>query len=399
LGAASGVLLTELRVTASRRSRPLSVLCELTHACNVDCEHCYLDLAPDRVIGAMTTDEWKRVFDELAAAGCLFLTLSGGELLVRRDWFELATHARSLSFALRLYSNATLIDDANADRIASLSVIGVDVSLLGGTAATHDAIARKPRAFERTLAGVKRLRDRGVPVLFKTVVMESNAHEVSEVRQLAASLGCDAYFDLEVTPKNNGSRAPVALRTAVATVRQVLADPEMAAALHTEPVRVSPAVLAGSPCGAGRTGCQIGPTGDVFPCVQWTKPVGNVRASSFASVWYGSADLARVRSQRVGDMTVCTGCALFETCSPCMALSLLENGNLDGPSPTKCHATWVRAQARGIEGRPAGLPADVTLASLVQPSGALVQLGTRGDRTVGSKGAAQSVASGTNRSR
>jgi MoaA/NifB/PqqE/SkfB family radical SAM enzyme len=163
---------------AERRSVPISVAVELTHACNLDCEMCYLDLQPDKKIGALSTEEWKDVFEQLAQAGCLFLIMTGGELLLRRDWFELATHARSLGFALRLYTNATLIDDATADRIASLRPLGVEVSLHGARAETQDRIARKTGSFDKVMRGVGLLRDRGVPVLLKCVVSRHNFREI-----------------------------------------------------------------------------------------------------------------------------------------------------------------------------------------------------------------------------
>src|SRR5580704_13336325 len=104
----------DMFVRAQRKNVPITALVELTHACNLRCEHCYLDLLSDATIGALSTAEWKRVFGELARAGCLFLTLSGGEMLTRRDWFELACHARELGFALRLFTNAVLIDERAA---------------------------------------------------------------------------------------------------------------------------------------------------------------------------------------------------------------------------------------------------------------------------------------------
>src|SRR5215471_4660046 len=116
----------ELFAAAERREVPLSALIELTHACNLDCEQCYLDLVPDRQIGALTTAEWKRILRELCDEGCLYLTISGGEPLARGDFFELASYARGLGFALRIFTNGTLVDDESADRIAALAPLGVE---------------------------------------------------------------------------------------------------------------------------------------------------------------------------------------------------------------------------------------------------------------------------------
>src|SRR5215471_6588531 len=138
----------ELFAAAERREVPLSALIELTHACNLDCEQCYLELLPDRQIGALTTDEWKRILRQLADEGCLYLTISGGEPLARRDFFELAEFARRLGFALRIFTNGTLCDDAAADRIAALAPLAVEISLHAACAKIHDAITRRAGSFD-----------------------------------------------------------------------------------------------------------------------------------------------------------------------------------------------------------------------------------------------------------
>jgi radical SAM protein with 4Fe4S-binding SPASM domain len=358
-------------------ARPVAAHLELTHACNEDCEHCYLDLLPDKKIGALDTSEWKRIFDELAEEGCLFLTFSGGEVLVRRDWEELARYARSLGFALRLFTNASLVTEQVADRIAAVKPMQVDVSLLGGTAATHDAITRRRGSFAKTLAGVRRLRARGLRVLLKCVAMKKNIAEHPLILAIGEELGCEVAFDMEVTPKNNGSQAPTELTVegegALEASRLVGGDEEGDDAQEKEPRE---ARLRNAPCAAGHRYVHIGPTGDVFPCTSWTKPLGNLRQTSFRELWNTNPMLKEVRAKRVGDFPTCARCELLTVCNPCMALSLLEQGNLEGPSPTKCRGTEARAKARGMAGEAAGFKEGLfpRAAGALQPSDGLVQL-------------------------
>src|SRR6478735_2820847 len=74
-------------------SAPLSALFELTGRCNLDCSHCYLDIAhpPEE----LSTAEAIAVVDQLADVGTMFLMLTGGELFLRPDALVIAAHARS----------------------------------------------------------------------------------------------------------------------------------------------------------------------------------------------------------------------------------------------------------------------------------------------------------------
>jgi len=79
-------LLEELNVKAMALGVPLSVQLDLTWRCNEHCVHCYLDHDGQ---GEMNTAEIKDVLRQLAESGTFFLSISGGEPLLRRDCFEI----------------------------------------------------------------------------------------------------------------------------------------------------------------------------------------------------------------------------------------------------------------------------------------------------------------------
>ena len=85
------VLVAEMAAKALKLSIPLSVQLDLTYRCNERCVHCYLDHDDH---GEMTTAEIKELLDQMAEAGVFYLTISGGEILMRRDFFEILEHAR-----------------------------------------------------------------------------------------------------------------------------------------------------------------------------------------------------------------------------------------------------------------------------------------------------------------
>ena len=181
-------LMHEMGNRALELGIPLGVQLDLTYRCNERCVHCYLDHEDH---GEMTTAEIVGLLRQLADAGVFFLTLSGGEIFMRPDFFEILEEARRLTFSVKLKTNAVMVRPARARRIAQLGVESVQISVYSHKEETHDAITKLPGSLRRTLEGARMLRDEGVKVSFANVLMKHNSGDYPEVKALAESLGIE----------------------------------------------------------------------------------------------------------------------------------------------------------------------------------------------------------------
>src|SRR5712691_227938 len=161
-------LMDRVRDRAFAERIPLAVHFDLTYRCNERCVHCYLDHEDH---GEMTTAEVKDVLDQLAASGTLFLTFSGGELLLRKDFFELLAYARRLQFDVKIKTNAILIKEADAVRIRDLGVRQVQISVYSHRPDVHDAITKVRGSLDRTIAAIRFLAACGLKVTIANVLM------------------------------------------------------------------------------------------------------------------------------------------------------------------------------------------------------------------------------------
>ena len=149
----------------------VTTACPHTKATFLRCIHCYV-VKDDRP--ELETSKIKDILKQLAASGTLYLTLSGGEILTRRDFFEIAENARKLHFALRLLTNGTLIDVEVADRIAALNPESVQVSIYGVQPEVHDGITTVSGSLARAIKAAKMLRERKVKLRIGNVLMKQN---------------------------------------------------------------------------------------------------------------------------------------------------------------------------------------------------------------------------------
>lgn len=358
-------LMQQLNGKALALGVPLSAHLDVTYRCNERCEHCYLE-HDDR--GEMSKAEIARLLREMADAGVFFLTLSGGEPLIRRDCFEIIEDARSLGFNVKLKTNAVLIREKEAQRLRALGVEQVQISLYSHRAEVHDGITKLPGSLHRTVAGIRRLRAAGLKVTLANVLMKKNIHDGDGVRSLAAELGAHYTVDPTITPMLNGDTSILGLRVAADELRQVFTNSDLVgdvAEFCAVPGPVDEDMLEGLPCSAGHTSCYVSPYGDFYPCVQFPLSCGNVRSQGFRDIWENSPQLAEVRSIRGKHLSTCSSCSHLGTCTRCPGLAYME-GNMRGPSSADCEKSFVRTGVTPASFLLAGKSPSPAISSLVQ---------------------------------
>jgi len=334
-------LVAEMGVKALRLGVPLAVQLDLTYRCNERCIHCYLDHDDH---GEMTTAEITGLLDQMAEAGVFYLTLSGGEILMRRDFFPILEHARARTFCVKLKSNAVMIRQQEAERIRALGVEQVQISLYSHRPEVHDDITKLPGSLERTLAGVRRLKAAGLRVIFADVLMRQNFQDYAGVKALAAEVGAEFTLDPTITPMMDGDRSILNLNVDPAALRQVFRNESLVGNVEefcAPPTGADEETLNSLPCSAGHTACYVSPYGEVYPCVQFPLPCGNVRRQRFLDIWRDSPQLREVRSITLRDMPSCSKCAHGGSCTRCPGLAYLE-GDMRGPSYQDCEKSYAR---------------------------------------------------------
>jgi radical SAM protein with 4Fe4S-binding SPASM domain len=334
-------LLEEVTERALKLNVPLSVQLDLTYRCNERCVHCYLD---HQDYGEMNTAEIKHLLEEMAEAGVFILTLSGGEIMLRKDFFEILEYARrQLTFCVKLKTNAILIRAQEAAHIRELGVESIQISIYSHRPEIHDAITLVPGSLKRSLEAARFLKSQGLRVIFANILMVQNLQDYQGVRALAAEMGIESTLDPTITPMMDGDRSVLSLNIDRGSLHQLFRDESMV--IDTDEscgVEITEQdTLQHLPCSASHTTCYVSPYGDVFPCVQFPLPTGNVRKERFIDIWRYSDRMNQVRAIRLKDLTTCTSCAHVSSCSRCPGLAYME-GNMRGPSSQDCEKSFAR---------------------------------------------------------
>lgn len=329
-------LLSAITRKAEQARVPLDVHLELTYRCNAQCVHCYCALPPGADASArpeeLSADEMARLLDDLADLGCLYLTFSGGEVLVRPDLFEILAHAKRRGFAFRVYTNGIALTEERVARLAALEPLTVEVSLYSADPVVHEGITRVPGSFQRVVENVRRLKAHSLRVCLKTVIMKPNLAGLERTHALGQELGVFTHsYGCELSPRISGDpHAPERYQLDEGELYDYLASPVWRPALTPVPDGSPEAAARAHPaCAPGVNGCCIDPYGTVFPCVALRIPMGSIREVPFRRLWASPPPSiqAFLDAKTYADLPECRACELTPFCRRCHGDHLLEGGS------------------------------------------------------------------------
>jgi radical SAM protein with 4Fe4S-binding SPASM domain len=342
-----------LHMRARERRLPINGTIEVTHRCPLNCSHCYNNLpVGDReaLRGELSTDELRRVIDEIADAGGLWLLFTGGEIFARQDFLEIYAHAKQRGFLITLFTNGTQITPAIADYLAEWPPFAVEITLYGRTRETYERLTGVPGSFDRCVRGIQLLKERRLPLKLKTVAVTINRHEIGDMQRFATELGVEFKFDGMINARIDCSHSPLEVRLTPAELVELdLEEPmreqewaKLAARGAAAPAHSDENVYH---CGGGVSSFSVDPEGKLSICVLSQQDMFDLRKGSFQEGW--NEFLGKVRKKAITRHTKCTDCRIRDLCSTCAATAELEHGDAETPVDYFCEVAHMRAHAVG----------------------------------------------------
>ena len=370
---------------------PFEIVWNFTYSCNLKCKHCYEDAGFHRP--ELTTDQALTAIDNLsriANVGLPALSFSGGEPLLRKDFFEVAAYAKKKIPYISIATNGTLLTKDNVKKLKEVCVDYVEISLDGASKGVHESFRRVSGCFEKTMKGIRNCIDENLDTCIATTAHKENLDEILKIMELAEELGArfmhfnyiptgraKKHMELDLNPKERFllletmGRKILDLyvrakeeeerngKTNISVDRVFSTCPQFASVVrklarekgYNYTVSAHYAAKKGvenvanflGGCGAGRLYVGLEPNGDIKPCVFFPTNkdtvLGNILEDDFEYIWDNDEVLWKLRTREKlesckinGQTNGCGNCEDKYICGGCRARSYgYFNGNVNAP--------------------------------------------------------------------
>lgn len=313
----------------------------LTKRCNLRCEHCYISagrVTRDEALGELSTEECLQVIDGICEVNPeALLILTGGEPLLRKDVFEIASYASGKGLWPVVGTNGVFVSEPLCERMGEAGIRGVALSLDALDAETHDAFRMVEGAFDNTVEGSRVLSRMGMPFIIQTTVGKHNQDELPHIARFAYDLGARVFNVYFLVPTGRGTWvtdvSPEVYEDTMGELRDLQKTyagrmvvnskcaPHYQRYLYErEPdspfLKTFDGGAGGCPAGTHYLG--IRPNGDVTPCPYLPVYGGNLREQSFKEIWETSDVFTKIRERNaLGGR--CGECEFSRVCGGCRA--------------------------------------------------------------------------------
>ncbi|MCL2173362.1 MAG: radical SAM protein [Candidatus Bathyarchaeota archaeon] len=275
---------------------PLILSWNVTRECNLKCSHCYINAADGKLANELSTEEGKRLIDQICQVSQPLLVLSGGEPLLRSDIYELIQYGSSKGLKMGLGSNGSLIDAVVAKKLKQAGITTVSISLDSHIAAQHDDFRGVTGSWDKAVNAIKVLRENDVLVQVNTTLTHDNYYQIDDIMSFVESIGVENFHLFFLVPTGRGVMlndiSPQKYETMITTAFSKVPTHRLNVRPSCAPqfMRIAQGMgldmrqwIRG--CIAGMYYCRIYPNGDITPCPYLPIKIGTVREKSFKEIW------------------------------------------------------------------------------------------------------------------
>jgi len=330
---------------SNREAGPV-VVWNMTQSCNLNCVHCYMDSEAGRYSKELSTEEARSFIDDLADFNVPVLLFSGGEPLLRSDFFELARHTAEKGIRATLSTNGTLITKKIAGQIKEIGIGYVGISL-DGLQEINDRFRGKEGAFQAAMRGIDNCVASGQRVGLRFTINRYNFQELDRIFDFIEEKSIDraCFYHLVFTGRGRGmiddDLSFEEKREAMDTIIRRTMDFEKRGLdkeiltvdnhcdgvylylhmLRKDPIRAEKIKNLIGINGGNRSGIafgQVDPQGNVHPD-QFTGHIklGNIRERKFSAIWTDTSHpvLAGLRNRKPLLKGRCSRCRYLSFCN------------------------------------------------------------------------------------
>lgn len=361
-------LATYFHSMGRKMGMPIAGNFELTARCNFNCPMCYVHLTEQQVhaIGReLTAQEWLNIARSARDRGMVFALLTGGEPLVRKDFFDIYKGMKDLGLVISINSNGSMLRGSILEKFLEDPPFRFNISLYGGSNETYRNMCGIS-AYDNVKENIRALRKAGVQVSLNLSITPYNFHDLEQIYRDAVELDVNVKASSYMYPPvringeeyGTGNRlsASEAARYSVAWDRIRFSDEEFAIRARNMaklvcdehdgcPVEEGEGVR----CRAGFTSFWMTWDGKMMPCGMMTTPVVYPLEIGFDAAW----DKIREETKKIRTPAPCVSCEYKEVCGNCAAVCLTETGHFDRVPTYVCQKTkeQVRMTAELYEER------------------------------------------------
>ena len=316
-----------------------SVMFELTYRCSEKCIHCYNPGATRNdnekntrgVLKELSLDDYKRIIDELCAAGLIVACISGGDPFSYPHTWNVIEYLYNKDVAIKIFTNGQKIVN-DIPRLVKYYPRDVRISVYSGISSIHDGITRRKGSLEKTLSVIEQLYDKSVSVTINCPIMNRNVSSYDSVKTIAEKYNTNLVFDVNILDGIDGDICPTReLRLLPEQLEVVLQDMDIGGYVSKD----DPSSLIGDkyiskngvPCEAGVSMFCIMPNGDLIPCNSMHLVLGNLKTQHFDEIITTSTILKEWRSMKQSQFVECWTHDYCAYCDFCIGNNYSEHGN------------------------------------------------------------------------